>query len=121
MATRQTATKRKKRKKKYKVHYDRLIAQLCLLALIVFVVVWVISLFRGDDGLSAREASREAVEAGRRDAEKVLHTAPGSMERDNALLFIKARENELRSEGYGHAADDYIDAARTYLNEKGIK
>ena len=63
----------------------------------------------------------EAVQAGHRDAKKVLHTAPESMERYNALFAIRAREYDLRKNGFGHAADDYIEAARKCLKEHGIE
>ena len=118
-----SAQKARKKKKKIKVHYDRLFAQLILLCLLVFLCVWLFSLCSSDDSPSdgSREASREAVEAAIRDADKVINTAPGSWERDNTLLFIRAREHRLRSKGYGHAADDYINAARQHLERHGIK
>lgn len=112
----------KKRRRRYKIHWDRLLAQLILLALIIFVSVWALSFCSsGDDTTDGATPVREAVEAGRRDAEKVLHTAPGSMERDEALLYIKSVEHRLRSSGFGHAADDYITSARSYLDENGIR
>lgn len=112
-----------KRKKRYNVHYDRLITQLLLLAVIVFAAVWLVSLCSRNKSFTnnIRQPLQEAVEAGRRDAEKVLDTAPGSMQRDDALLFIRAREQELRSNGHGHAADDYIEAARVFLEEHNIR
>lgn len=113
---------KKKKGKKFKIHYDRLFAQLLLIVLLIFLFVSLISVCTSDDSINdGREIERDAVSAGRRDAEKVLDTAPGSMERDGALLFIRAREHELRKNGHGHAADDYIDAARKYLQENGIE
>ena len=109
------------RKRKFKVHYDRLIVQLLLLGVFVFVGVWAVSQCRSDEALIGRDTHYDAVETGRHDAEKVLNTHPGSMQRDEALLFIRARENELRSNGHGHAADDYINSAKKILEEHGIK
>lgn len=111
---------KKKKSRKYKVHYDRLIAQLLLLALIVFGCIWLVRACIADDDSEPRPVHRDAIEAGRADAQKVLHTHPGSMERDEALLFIRSREQSLRSNGHGHAADDYINAARQTLAEQGI-
>ena len=111
-----------KKKKRYKVHYDRLIAQLIMLGLIIFVIVWIASFFTSnDENDSNRGVIAEAVEAGRRDAEKVLHTVPNSMERYESVLRIKARESELRSKGYGHAADDYIESAKEFISKHNIK
>ena len=119
----QSTQSRKRRRKKYKIHYDRLLAQLIMLGLFIFLMVWIVRKCFFSDSVEHgnRDKVFEAVEAGRRDAEKVLHTAPLSMERDEALLFIRAREHQLRSHGYGHAADDYIEAAKQYLDEHGIR
>lgn len=105
------------------MHYDRLIVQLLLLAVVVFMVIWGIAqCSRNNNGAEYnREVIIEAVEAARRDAAKVLDTAPGSMQRDEALLSIKATESKLRQSGYGHAADDYIGTVREILEENGIR
>lgn len=112
----------KKRKRKYRIRWDRLIAQSLLLALIVFLCIWFTSLCSGETTAhETHETLTEAAEAGRRDAEKVLHTAPESMQRHEALMEIRAREHLLRSNGHAHAADDYIDAARKFLDNNGIR
>lgn len=115
-------THKRKCKKKIKIHYDRLIVQTILLAGLIFLAVWLVSLCSsGNDSDDNSEPIKEAVEAGKRDAEKVLHTVPGSMERDAALLFIRSREHTLRMKGHAHAADDYIESARHFLAEHGIE
>lgn len=117
-----TKRKPKKNSRKIKVHYDRLFAQLFLFLVVAFVSLWLISRCYNEDTVSiSRKESLEAVNAAKKDVERVLNTAPGSMERDNALLYIRSREQKLRSNGYGHAADDYINTARSILNEHGVK
>ena len=74
-----------------------------------------------DDDESNRQVVKEAVYAGKRDAQKVINTAPNSMERNEILLEIHARETELRQKGFGHAADDYIYTVNKELEENGIK
>lgn len=54
-------------------------------------------------------------EAGERDAARVLRFAPGSMDRQNALLLIHSRESKLRAAGYNISADRYIKAVRDRL------
>lgn len=54
-------------------------------------------------------------EAGERDAARALNYAPGSMERQNALLLIHSRESKLRAAGYNISADRYIKAVRDRL------
>lgn len=60
-------------------------------------------------------ATVTAAEAGRRDAVRVAEAAPESMERQEALLAIHARVSAIRAKGYIHAADEYMDAVRSYL------
>ena len=114
---------RNKRKKKIKVHYDRLLAQVVLLAAIVFVVAWLIT--KCSRSYSSDYETHipfpEVVDAARADAMKAVEAPAGSMQRENALLFIKSRETELRYEGYGHEADDYIKIATEILSDHGIE
>lgn len=119
------ATGRKPRRKGgRRLHRGRVALVLSVLAIIVILIMVCVSRCSGGDGVHGcgdfRTPVPEAIEAGRADAVKVLKTAPQSMERDNALLFIRSRESELRSAGYGHAADDYINAANEYLNTHNI-
>lgn len=109
------------KKKKYKIHYDRLIVQTILLALVIFGIIWLVSLCSSDNSTANRQAYKNATEAGHADALRVINTHPGTMKRDEALLFIRYREHMLRSNGHGHAADDYINSARKTLAEHGIK
>lgn len=72
------------------------------------------------DGGDFRTPIPTAIEAGKTDAMKAVNAAPGSMERDEALLYIKSREFRLRNSGYGHAADDYINTAEDVLRKNGV-
>lgn len=123
MSAAMTRTGNKKRTKKIKVHYDRLIVQLIVLVAIVFGIVCLVSKCAVDreEEILEREQIHEAVEAARRDADRVINTAPGSMERDERLLFIKSQEYKLRSNGHGHAADDYILTVKEILRQHGIE
>ncbi len=121
-----TPVRRPARKGRRRIHKGRVAMVLTVLALIIISVMTVLSRCSDDAGDVFRKGGNFrapiplAVEAGRSDAMKVVSTTPGSMERDNALLFIKAREHRLRKAGYGHAADDYINAAGRLLVEHGV-
>lgn len=123
---RKPAARKPRKKVKRKLHKGRVAMALSILAVIVIAIMALLSRCSGDAGHIFREGGDfrkpvpTALEAGRRDAMKVMQTAPGSMERDGALLFIKSREYRLRSAGYGHAADDYINAANDYLLTHGL-
>ena len=94
------------------------------MAIVIALTVWGVSkcsTSSEDYGDEYRKARIEVVDAARRDVEKVLNTAPGSMQRDESLLRIRARENELRENGFGHDADDYINIVRKHLAEHGIQ
>ena len=101
--------KQKKSAKKIKVHYDRLIFQLVILSIFIFVCVWLFSICTRSCSSDAdsRRANPIVIDAARRDVERVVNTSPSTMERDDALLHIRATEHRLRSAGYGHDADDY--------------
>ena len=112
-----------KRKVHRRLHKRRVSMALTILALIVVCVMWLVSrcsdsyrIYGGD----FRPPVAEAVRAGREDARMVMATAPQSMEREQAMLFIRSRENELRKAGYAHAADDYINAANDELKKLNI-
>lgn len=114
-----------RRRVKRRIHRGRMALIVSVLAVIVIAVMVCVSrcssnneIFRS--GGDFRRPVPEAIEAGRADAVKVLRTAPGSMEREDALLFIRSRESRLRMAGHGHAADDYINAANDYLNTHNI-
>lgn len=119
------AAKRKPRPKaRRRIRRGRVALVLSVMVLIVVLVATCVSRCSSGDkpygSGDLRSPVTEAIEAGRADAVRVLKTAPGSMERDNSLLFIRSRETALRSAGYGHAADDYINAANEYLNTHNI-
>jgi len=114
----------RRRKQRRKLRKGRVALALTVLAIIVVGIVSLVSwLTSGISGCTRaggdfRRPVPEAIEAGHRDAEIALSAAPGSMERQDALLDIRARETELRDNGHAHAADDYINAAADYLKDK---
>ncbi len=73
----------------------------------------------GSSGIS--EADRAAADsAGRRDAAIAVAAPQGSMERENTLFAIRARETRLRDSGYDEAADAYVAGAESVLAEGGV-
>ncbi|MDE6301364.1 MAG: hypothetical protein K2M19_06575 [Muribaculaceae bacterium] len=93
---------------------------------IIIILVFVLCSNYGNPGEIYRAFSdndehvTEASEAGRRDAERVLHTAEGSMERDGALLFLHARASKLSMNGYDAAAEDYMNGAMELLRSRNV-
>lgn len=61
-----------------------------------------------------------AIEQGRLDADKVINAAPGSMDREKAILAIRAREQEILEFGDTAAANAYINAAEQRLDSLNI-
>ncbi len=122
--TRRGDTRRKRRPRR-RIHKGRLALLCSIAALIVVVVMAVISRACADDlslmrgGGDFRKPVPQAIERGRSDADKALAAPAGSMERQEAMLAIKAREHKLREAGYGHAADEYINAATDALRTRG--
>ena len=108
-----------------KIHKGRLSLVLTPVVVLVVLIIILCSNF-GNPGEIYRsfadkdDHSTEAAEAGRRDAERVLHTAKGSMERDGALLYLHARASALRMNGYETAADDYMAGANELLRSRNI-
>lgn len=115
-----------KRKRRRRIHKGRLTLVLSIVAFIVIGIMVILSRCSDDAGTvfraggDFRKPIPSAIEAGREDAKRVLLTEPESMERDNALLYIKSRESRLRMSGYSHAADDYINSANDFLRKKGV-
>lgn len=73
----------------------------------------------GNDILAS--ADRAAADsAGRRDAAVAARAASGTMERENTLFAIRARETRLRRAGYDAAADVYIAAAESVLVQNNV-
>ncbi|MDO4320221.1 MAG: hypothetical protein Q4C34_06550 [Bacteroidales bacterium] len=119
-------TPRRRGRSRRKLRKGRVALALTVLALLIVSIVTLVSwLMSGTVGCTRgggdfRRPVTEAIECGRRDAEKVMSTAPESMERQRALLDIRAREAELRENGHAHAADDYINSATDYLKTHKI-
>jgi len=65
-----------------------------------------ISCGNGSDATSNELKASEA--AGRRDAEAALALPENTMERENAILKIRARETRMRDAGFESCADAYI-------------
>lgn len=112
---RRKAAKRRLRK-------DRLALVLSVPVAIIMLVVILISRSCGDDGVVRPGGDfpvtvPEAIEAARRDAAAVLAAPEGSMERQNALFEIHARVSRLKANGYNHAALQYENSVRAYLNK----
>lgn len=112
-----------RRKPRRRLHKGRAALLLTIIAIIVVGTMSLVS--RNCTGCARRGGDfrppvTDAIRCGQRDARKVLSTRPESMERQNALLEIRARETELRDSGYNHAADDYHNAATEFLKTHGI-
>lgn len=65
-----------------------------------------------------RKPIADAVDAGHRDAAKVLACDDDTHSREKAIFDIRAREHSLREAGHNDAADDYIAAAYEVLHDK---
>lgn len=121
-----TKKKRKHKKSQRRIHRGRLSLVLSFVAIVVVIIMVFLSRYSDDAGTVFRAGADfrkpipTAIEAGKIDAGKVLKTAPGSMERDKALLYIKSKESRLRMSGYSHAADDYIQTANDILHKNNI-
>lgn len=74
---------------------------------------------RADDGCTAADLA-EAVAAGERDATQAADAAPGSMERQNLILAIRARQQRIADAGFTVAADSYGVAAERTLHLRGV-
>lgn len=117
-----TTNRTRKKTRRRRVHKGRLAIVIIFALAIGFGIAGIVYLLCSNNSIdeSPREIIAAAVEAGRADALSAANAAPESMERDEALLFIKARESQLRRNGYSHAADDYISTAQHILVEKGV-
>ncbi|MCC8119947.1 MAG: hypothetical protein LIP09_14550 [Bacteroidales bacterium] len=75
----------------------------------------------GSDGGSKRVSPNEplAREEGAKAAERAIRTAPG-MEREKAILSIRAKEQEIRATGDSLAADAFAKAAQERLDSAGL-
>lgn len=107
-----------------KLRKDRVALVLTIFAIVVVGIIVLISR-SCDDGSVLGTGSfstpvPEAVEAGRKDALRVVGTEAGTMERQKALFDIHARESSMRENGYRNAADDYHNSAIKTLKENNI-
>lgn len=112
-----------RRKPRRRVHRGRLALVCSVSAIIVIGAMSIVSRSCASDhvvrGLSQRPPIPSAVERGKSDAERALSAPAGTMERQSALLGIRATEHRLRSAGHTAAADDYFNSATTTLRNAG--
>lgn len=114
----------KRKRVRRRVHRGRLALVCTVAALIIIVLMAVISRSCSDFGFirgggDFRKPVPEAIGRGQSDARRALGQPAGSMERQEVLLEIRAREQRLREAGYEHAADDYYNSAREVLRTAG--
>lgn len=88
--------------------------------LIIIAVFVVLATACGGGSADTDRAIAAADSAGRRDAAIAVAAPAGSMERENTLFAIRARETRLRQAGYDAAADAYVAGAETVLADEGI-
>ena len=105
----------RRRKVRRRVHKGRVSAALAILALIVVGIIYAFSTDECESPQTHRHTNAEAVAAAERDAAAVNAADAGSMERQQQLLSIKAKESELRQQGYNDAADDYISTVNSLI------
>ena len=61
-----------------------------------------------------------AQQCGEEDAMKVVKIPVSEMAHEEAILQIRAKEQELRNAGFSSAADAYADAAEHTLQKEGL-
>lgn len=66
------------------------------------------------------ESERQAIELGRADAGKAIDAAPGSQQRESAILHIRANQQKINESGDSAAAAAYARAAEERLDSAGI-
>lgn len=104
-----------------RIRKGRVAMALAILAGIILIPVVCVRSCNSDAAPAIiRQESREAYEAGRRDATRVLDTHPESMERHQILLEIQERRWKMISNGYKTAADDYQRGVSEILTANGI-
>lgn len=100
--------------------------QLTALAILAAVVTGIVMLFMPDPERvpdtadSTPEEVALASESGRKAGLAVALTRQGTMERENAILEIRALESEIRAAGFPTAADSFAAAARRAMELKGV-
>ena len=123
--TKKPTSRPRPRGKKRRLRKDRVtLVATIFIALLVLIICLIFHSSDNDTGSAGEDFSipvPEAVEAGRRDAQAVERTSPGTMDRQRALFEIHVRESRLREAGYIHAADQYIGAAREYIRTRHLE
>lgn len=116
---------KKRHRRRRRVHRGRLLLVCSVTAVIIISAMTLLSRSCGTGwsflrgGGDFRRPVATAIERGRADAMKAIEAPAGSMERQKALLGIRALEHRLRQAGHGHAADDYLNAATDMLRTRG--
>lgn len=122
-ATRKNTTPRRRKQQRRVIRLDRLAFVLGIFAAIVLLIIFIISRACTDDEITKEppQTPTSVITTATHDAASVAATAPESMERQNALLSIHARESELRLNGYVHAAEEYHNEVIHQLEKHGIE
>ena len=105
----------RRKKTRRRVHRGRVTMALVIVALIVVGLALAFSTDECESPITHRHVNAEAVAAAQRDAAAANALPAGSMERQQQLLSIKAKESELRQQGFNHAADDYISTVNSLI------
>lgn len=105
----------RRKKVRRRVHRGRVAGALAILTLIVVGIVLAFSTDECESPLTHRHVNAEAVAAAQRDAAAANALAKGSMDRQQQLLSIKAKEAQLRQQGYVNAANDYITTVNSLI------
>lgn len=74
----------------------------------------------GHEADSTSEEIAAAEAAGTEAGHAVASTPPNSMERERAVLEIRARESQLRNAGFPSAANSYAGAAEKAMKDAGV-
>lgn len=88
---------------------------------LVYIALFYIAVAAACTGDSLADAdARAVVGAAISDADAVAAADAGSMQREKAVLAIRAKESQLRMNGYDLAADLYEQTACSLLVQQGI-
>lgn len=128
MSPKNSKTKSRKagrRRGRRRIHPGRLLLVCSVFALAVIALMAAVSRSCTNElgivrsGGDFRKPIPSAIERANADANRVLKLPAGSMERQGALIEIRATEHRLRNSGHLHAADDYINTATDVLRTHG--
>ncbi|MCH5220844.1 MAG: hypothetical protein J1F05_00725 [Muribaculaceae bacterium] len=93
---------------------------IAVIAVVILSFVLIRSVSANDVRQCNEAEMAAAAESGKTAGEKVLETAPGSMQREEAIFEIRARETEIRAAGFPTAADAFAAAAEEVMRKGGV-